>query len=385
MALCIEAGKPIHDARGEVTRLIDTFRIAAEESVRIDGEVHAARHLAARARATAACGSACRSGRARFISPVQLPAEPGRAQDRAGDRRRLPLRAQAGQPHADRRADHRRDPGRDRPAGGRVLDPAVRAARAPTCSPPTSASSCCRFTGSPAVGWDLKARAGKKKVVLELGGNAAVHRRRRPGRRPRRCGRAPRLRRLLPVGPELHQRAAHPRAREPLRRAARTLVAAHQGARMGDPKDEDTFIGPMISEDEAERLDGWIQTAQAARRASCSAAAGARARCSRRRCSRTCRATATVSAEEAFGPVAVLSSFGDFDAALAEVNDSDFGLQAGVFTRDLYKAMQAWDELEVGGVRDRRRADLPRRQHALRRGQGQRASAARASASRSRT
>ena len=54
--------------------------------------------------------------------------------------------------------------------------------------------------------------------------------------------------------------------------------------------------------------------------------------------------------QEAFGPVAVLSSFTDFDAALDEVNTSEFGLQAGVFTRDLYRAQRAWDELEVGGV-----------------------------------
>jgi acyl-CoA reductase-like NAD-dependent aldehyde dehydrogenase len=57
-----------------------------------------------------------------------------------------------------------------------------------------------------------------------------------------------------------------------------------------------------------------------------------------------------VCAKEAFGPVAVLSKFSDFDAALADVNDSSFGLQAGVFTRDIYKAHRAWDELEVGGV-----------------------------------
>ena len=59
---------------------------------------------------------------------------------------------------------------------------------------------------------------------------------------------------------------------------------------------------------------------------------------------------AAICAQEAFGPVAVLSPFRDFDAALAEVNDSVFGLQAGVFTRDLYKAHRAWDVLEVGGV-----------------------------------
>ena len=54
--------------------------------------------------------------------------------------------------------------------------------------------------------------------------------------------------------------------------------------------------------------------------------------------------------QEAFGPVAVLSRFSDFDAALAQVNDSVFGLQAGIFTRDLYKAQKAWNTLEVGGV-----------------------------------
>jgi acyl-CoA reductase-like NAD-dependent aldehyde dehydrogenase len=53
---------------------------------------------------------------------------------------------------------------------------------------------------------------------------------------------------------------------------------------------------------------------------------------------------------EAFGPVAVLSRYRDFDAALAQVNDSVYGLQAGIFTRDLYKAQKAWDTLEVGGV-----------------------------------
>ena len=55
-------------------------------------------------------------------------------------------------------------------------------------------------------------------------------------------------------------------------------------------------------------------------------------------------------AKEAFGPVAILAPFDDFDAALREVNDSAYGLQAGVFTRDLFKALRAWEELEVGGV-----------------------------------
>ena len=57
-----------------------------------------------------------------------------------------------------------------------------------------------------------------------------------------------------------------------------------------------------------------------------------------------------VNCQEAFGPVALLTKFGDFEQALDTVNDSQFGLQAGIFTRDLYKAHRAWDKLEVGGV-----------------------------------
>jgi acyl-CoA reductase-like NAD-dependent aldehyde dehydrogenase len=118
---------------------------------------------------------------------------------------------------------------------------------------------------------------------------------------------------------------------------------------MGDPKDEKTFIGPMISEGEAKRLHGWIEAARSA---------GARVLCGGARQGAMLEATLLedvprnldVVCQEAFGPVAVLSQFTDFDAALAEVNDSSFGLQAGVFTRDLYKAQRAWDRLEVGGV-----------------------------------
>ena len=69
-----------------------------------------------------------------------------------------------------------------------------------------------------------------------------------------------------------------------------------------------------------------------------------------RRCSRTCRTTADLYRKEAFGPVALLEPFDDFDDALDRVNDSEFGLQAGVFTRNLAHAMRAWDRLEVGGV-----------------------------------
>ena len=127
------------------------------------------------------------------------------------------------------------------------------------------------------------------------------------------------------------------------------LVAATSRLVTGDPKEEATFIGPMISEREAARLENWIGSA---------VAAGGKLLCGGGREGAILEATLLenvpsgqdICAQEAFGPVAVLSPFRNFEEALAEVNNSVFGLQAGVFTRDLYKMQQAWDTLEVGGV-----------------------------------
>ena len=127
------------------------------------------------------------------------------------------------------------------------------------------------------------------------------------------------------------------------------LVKATEKLIAGDPKNEDTFIGPMISEKEAARLHGWVEEA---------VAAGGKVLCGGKRDGAKLDATLmenvptdqSICTEEAFGPVAVLSRFDDFDQALATVNDSVFGLQAGIFTRDLFKAQRAWDVLDVGGV-----------------------------------
>ena len=101
--------------------------------------------------------------------------------------------------------------------------------------------------------------------------------------------------------------------------------------------------------DSLTQLFGWVEAA---------VASGARLLCGGGREGAMLEATLlenvavdqAVSCQEAFGPVAILSPFSDFDAALDEINDSVFGLQAGIFTRDLYKAQKAWDTLEVGGV-----------------------------------
>jgi acyl-CoA reductase-like NAD-dependent aldehyde dehydrogenase len=127
------------------------------------------------------------------------------------------------------------------------------------------------------------------------------------------------------------------------------LVIRTQALVVGNPLDEMTFVGPMISEAEASRLQGWLDSA---------VAQGARVLCGGNRQGTLFAPTlvenvatdAKLRTEEAFGPIVILSSFSDFDAALREVNDSRYGLQAGVFTRDIYRANRAWDELEVGAV-----------------------------------
>jgi acyl-CoA reductase-like NAD-dependent aldehyde dehydrogenase len=203
------------------------------------------------------------------------------------------------------------------------------------------------FTGSPDVGWDLKARAGKKKVVLELGGNAAViidHDTNLDDAIERvifgafyQSGQS-----CIGVQRILVHEQIYSIFRDRLVARAKTLIA-------GNPQDEDTFIGPMIDVKEAVRLENWIGEA---------IEGGAKLLCGGGREGAMLEATllenvgpnTKLNREEAFGPVAFLEPFNNFGSALARVNDSKFGLQAGVFTRDLYKVLQAWDELDVGGV-----------------------------------
>ena len=203
------------------------------------------------------------------------------------------------------------------------------------------------FTGSPGVGWDLKAKAGKKKVVLELGGNAAViidHDADLDDALERvifgafyQSGQS-----CIGVQRILIHADIYDRFRDMLVARTKALIA-------GDPKDRNTFIGPMISEGEAKRLDSWIQEA---------VALGANLLCGGKRDGAMLEATlldnvdrnTKLNIEEAFGPVAFLIRFTEFAEALDIVNDSKFGLQAGIFTRDLFKTLDAWDRLDVGGV-----------------------------------
>ena len=344
-SLCVEAGKPIRDARGEVTRLIDTFRIAAEEAVRMRGELQTL-DISPRARDYRGMWKRVPIGPCSFISPFNFP---------------LNLAAHKVAPALAVGCPFVMKPASRTPLGALIIGEVL----AETALPKGAFSilPCARdgadlftvderlkllsFTGSPDVGWDLKARAGKKKVVLELGGNAAVivdHDADLIDAVERvvfgafyQSGQS-----CISVQRILVHAAVYAQFKTALVAKTRALIA-------GDPKDENTFIGPMIAESEAIRLERWIAEA---------VAAGATLLCGGKRVGAMLDAsllenvptTAKVCTEEAFGPVAVLSRFDDFEQALAAVNDSRFGLQAGVFTRDLYKAQKAWDTLDVGGV-----------------------------------
>lgn len=344
-ALCVEAGKPIRDARGEVTRLIDTFRVAAEEAVRLYGEV-LPMDISARAEGYRGYTKRVPIGVCSFITPFNFP---------------LNLVAHKVAPAIAAGCPFILKPASLTPIGALIIGEVLAETEWPKEA--FSILPCRRdgaalfsedprpkllsFTGSAEVGWTLKRNAGKKKVVLELGGNAAVI----VDRDADLDDAVARIiigafyqsgQSCIGVQRILVQASVY----EPLREK---LVQATRALHMGNPKDEATFIGPMISEKEAQRLSTWIQAA---------VDRGAKVLCGGQREGVMLEATLLeqvpddepLACEEAFGPVAILEPFDDFDAALDRVNASKFGLQAGVFTRDLYRAQEAWDRLEVGGV-----------------------------------
>ncbi len=346
MALCIEAGKPIKDSRGEVGRLIDTFRIAAEESVRIYGEVQPL-DISERAANYWSMWKRVPIGPCSFISPFNFP---------------LNLAAHKVAPALACGCPFVMKPASLTPIGAIIIGEVLAETDLPIGA--FSVLPCRRdgadlftvderlkllsFTGSPDVGWALKAKAGKKPVVLELGGNAAVIvdetwqdlndavERIIFGAFYQSGQSCIGVQRIM-----IHS-SIYDELRNKLVDKAGKLIA-------GDPKDEKTFVGPMISEKEATRLHDWVLAAKER---------GAKVACGGNRTGAMLEATlledvpsdTEINCKEAFGPVAILTKFDDFEDALKEVNNSDFGLQAGVFTRDLYRAHRAWDKLEVGGV-----------------------------------
>ncbi|MGE3181647.1 MAG: aldehyde dehydrogenase family protein, partial [Phycisphaerae bacterium] len=203
------------------------------------------------------------------------------------------------------------------------------------------------FTGSADVGWGIKSKAGKKKVTLELGGNAPCI--------VDRDADLDYAAERITIGAfyqsgqsciSVQRVILHEEIYDAMKEK---LVARAKDLRAGDPADEKTFIGPLITEKDAKRIASWVDDA---------VARGAKILCGGRRNGpvydasylEDAPADAKVSCQEVFGPVAVLEKFSDFKEAIATCNRSEFGLQAGIFTKNIDHAWYGYNELEYGGV-----------------------------------
>ncbi|MBA2255322.1 MAG: aldehyde dehydrogenase family protein [Chloroflexi bacterium] len=343
--ITLESGKPIRDSLVEVDRAVVTFRLGAEEAERMYGE----------------------------LIPLDLmPA----SKDRVGITRRFPIGPIAAISPFNfplNLAAHKlapaiasgnpivlKPPSKD-PLTMLSIAEIVEAAGVPQGSVsilPMSRELGDRmvederfklltFTGSPSVGWRMKQRAGKKKVVLELGGNAGVivDESADLDWAVQRC--------LIgaftyagQVCISVQRMFVHERLWETF---MDRFVKAAESIRSGSPLDPETVLGPMVDAQAAARARQWVDEAVAM---GGKLLTGGRAEGSffPPTVLTDVPDRAQICSNEAFAPVVVAFPFAAFDEAIARVNDSFYGLQTGVFTNDLEHAWQAFNELEVGGV-----------------------------------
>lgn len=345
VTIALEAGKPIKTARGEVDRAIFTFKVASEEARRIGGEILPLDWLPGLERREGhvrrvALGPI--AGITPFNFPLNLVAH------------KVAPALAAGNPVIIR-------PASQTPVSaitlGRIAVEAGWPADAYAVVPSTTRDASAlvederikllSFTGSPAVGWDLKRRVGRKRVTLELGGNAAVivHHDADVAHAAERvawggftyagqsCISAQRI--------YVHDTIYQPFLSELLRRTE-ALTA-------GDPLNEETDLGPVIDDGAADRIGEWIDEAKAA---------GAKVIAGGTRDGRLWQptiieaapASVRVNCQEVFAPVLTIQRYADVEEAIAAANGSEYGLQAGIFTHDERVVNAAIDGIEVGGL-----------------------------------
>ena len=340
-----ECGKPIQFALGEVSRAVQTFTLAAEEAKRLGGEIVP---VDIEPRAEGYTSLYYRFpigpilGIAPFNFPLNLVAHKLAPCIAAGctmvlkPPQQAPITSlklaelcyEAGLPPKALSVLH---------STVEVAEPMVRDDRFGLLS----------FTGSAAVGWHLKSIAGKTKVVLELGGNAGaiVHSDADiewAAERVVTGGYAYGGQVCISVQRVLIHRSIYDEF-------CASLVERAEALKVGDPQDEKTVVGPLIEEKHAERVMAWIAEAEAA---------GAKVLTGNRREGSLVWPTILadtssdmkVECEEIFGPVITVRPYDDFVAAVQIVNDTVYGLQAGVFTHDIRLIHHAYQNLEVGGV-----------------------------------
>jgi len=346
LALAGEAGKPIRDALTEVDRAAMTFHVASEEAGRLGGEVIPL-DLAAHGKGRIAILRRFPLGPVAGISPFNFP---------------LNLSAHKIAPAVAAGNTMVLKPASKTPLSALFLAAALDEAGLPKGALSVLPMSrelgdrlvtddrfkLLTFTGSSPVGWAMKARAGKKKVVLELGGNAGVI-------VDASANLSYAAQRVVTGGfayagqscISVQRVFVHTDVYDTF---VTMLVERLSKLVVGDPLNPATDVGPMIDAGEVDRIERWVNEA---------VTEGARVLTGGSRVSRSIYAPtilehvperSKVCAQEVFAPVIGLYRFTDFDEAMAAVNRSTFGLQAGVFTNDLSHMLSAYDTLEAGGI-----------------------------------
>ncbi|MEW6468046.1 MAG: aldehyde dehydrogenase family protein [Bacteroidota bacterium] len=345
LVLCRESGKPMRYALAEIDRAAQTFLVAAEESKRLpkeylsldwtqgaDGKEGLVKHFPI----------GLVAGIAPFNFPMNLAVHKIAPAIAAGCP--VILKPASATPLSTLEL-------------ARILDETALPRGAVSVIPMERASGnqlvtderfrLLSFTGSPAVGWEMKKNAGKKKVVLELGGNAGVIITPScdPGHAVERsliggfaysgqiCIHAQRFFVQEGIWEEFVQR----------------FVKGVKQLRQGNPEDKETDVSVMIDEENARRVEAWVNEA---------VSQGAKVLCGGRRDGTFYEPTVLtgttsrmkVCSEEVFGPVVTVEKYGSFGQAVDLLNDSAFGLQAGVFTNDQREVMYAHDHIEAGGI-----------------------------------
>jgi acyl-CoA reductase-like NAD-dependent aldehyde dehydrogenase len=343
--ICAESGKPIRDALAEVDRGALTFHVAAGEAERIGGEVIPL-DLNAASRGRTGITRRFPIGPIAAISPFNFPLNLAahKIAPAIASGNPVVLKPPSADPLTMLTVAEIIDEA-DLPPGAVSILPMSRALGDRMVE--DERFKLLTFTGSPAVGWEMKARAGRKRVVLELGGNAAVI-------VDRTADLDWATKRILTgafayagqVCISVQRIFVHEHVtKEFLGR----LLAGAASLVVGDPADPKTDVGPMIDATAAARAQEWVEEARSmgARLLFGGPAQGAWF-------PPTILAdvppAARVCGEEAFAPIVVVSRFSEFTDAVRGINGSRFGLQAGVFTNDLANAWAAFEGLEVGGV-----------------------------------
>lgn len=344
-----EGGKPITAARAEVARAQATLREAAAETGRLDGQTLDLDRDAA-TRGWRGLTRRVPAGVASLVTPFNFPLNlvlhklaPALAAGCPVLLKPAPATPLSALALGEWLAEC------DLPEGAFSILPCTNAHAAPLVEDERIA--VLSFTGG-LVGWELKARAGKKRVVLELGGNAACIVDADPGAELDHVaarivagayGQAGQS--CISVQRLIVHRAVLHALRERLVDAVRALP-------LGDPRDPRTVVGPMISAAAADRLDAAIASAMAA--GATPLVRGTRDEAHPALLGPTLLESVPrdhpLYRDEAFGPVLMVEAAEDFAQAIERANDSRFGLQCGVFTARMDHAMRAWDALDVGGV-----------------------------------